>query len=215
LAKKYVFGEVAIDAIAGPSEVVVIADATARAEWVAADLIAQAEHAPGASILVTWTEELLEATALALERQLDALPRGALARQSLEEFGALVLVRDADEAVRVTNELAPEHVQIVTARPEWLLGQIRHAGAVFLGQNSPVALGDYVAGPSHVLPTGGTARFASGLSANDFLRGGSVICFESADVAEVAEDLGRMADIEGLAGHRRSVTARVADGGTP
>jgi histidinol dehydrogenase len=168
LAKKYVFGQVAIDMLAGPSEVVVLGDDTANAGYVAADLIAQAEHAPGVSILVTWHAPLVDEVAACLGQQLARLPRGDLARESLESFGALVLARDAEEAVACVNQLAPEHLHIQARQPERLAGAVDYAGAIFLGPHSPVALGDYVAGPSHVLPTGGTARFASGLTANDF-----------------------------------------------
>jgi histidinol dehydrogenase len=210
LAKKHVFGEVDIDAIAGPSEVVVIGDDSTRADVTAADLIAQAEHAPGASILVTWSAKLLDAVAAELERQTAELARGELARASLEQFGALVLVGDAREAAALADELAPEHLHIASARPEELLKQIRHAGAVFLGSYSPVAVGDYAAGPSHVLPTGGTARFASGLSARDFVRSHSVIFCSREGLAALAPDVRMMADVEGLTAHRASVDVRLA-----
>ena len=165
LAKKLVYGEVDIDSIAGPSEVVVVADETARADFIAADMIAQAEHSPASSVLISWHARLLDETQQELARQLGPLARGDLARQSLEEFGAIVLVSDENEAAAIADELAPEHLHLATRDPELLLTKIRHAGAAFLGHYSPVALGDYVAGPSHVLPTGGTARFASGLCA--------------------------------------------------
>ena len=177
LAKKHVFGEVDIDSIAGPSEVVVIVDESTRPEFTAMDLIAQAEHAPGASVLIGWNEEVLDAAVAELSRQLADLERGELARQSLEEFGAVILARDADEACALADEIAPEHLHIATENAEELAEKIRHAGAMFLGNYTPVALGDYAAGPSHVLPTSGTARFASGLSANDFLRANSVLHF--------------------------------------
>ena len=208
LAKRHVFGEVDIDSIAGPSEVVVIADETSRADFVAADLIAQAEHAPGSSVLITWSEPLVEAVAAELEKQLATAPRGELARQSLEAYGALIVVADADSAADLANEFATEHLHVECAEPEKMLAKIRNAGAVFLGPFSPVALGDYVAGPSHVLPTGATARFASGLSSNDFLRSHSVIQFTHAGLDAVAEDAMRLADREGLAGHGASVAIR-------
>src|SRR4051794_9120004 len=153
LAKRHVYGQVAIDCIAGPSEVIVLADETAPAEFVAADLIAQAEHAPGASILVTWHAPLIDAVAEALERQLAPLARGDLARESLEQFGALVLARDEGEGVDITNRLGPEHLEILTVSPDALCERIDNTGAIFLGPYSPVAVGDYAAGPSHVLPT--------------------------------------------------------------
>ena len=213
LAKQRVFGKVAIDSLAGPSEVVVIADESARPDWLAAELIAQAEHSPGSSIFITWSERQLEATAAALDDQLPKLERGALARQSLLEFGALVLVEDPTAAAAWANQLAPEHLQITAAEAESLLAAIPSAGAVFLGEQTPVALGDYVAGPSHVLPTGGTARFASGLSANDFLRAGSVMEFSSAAFQQVAHDAMLLAEREGLTAHRESLAIRLQDAG--
>lgn len=208
LAKKFVFGEVDIDSIAGPSEVVVIADDSTRVDFIAADLIAQAEHAPGSGVLITWSERVFCGTANELERQLAVLERGDLARESLEQFGALVLVRDAEEATALANELATEHLHIATEDAEALLAKIPHCGAAFLGNYSPVAVGDYVAGPSHVLPTGATARWASGLSANSFLRSNSVIYFTRERLQEVAEDVRAMADKEGLTAHRQSVIMR-------
>lgn len=209
LAKKHVYGDVDIDSIAGPSEVVVIADPTTRPDFTAADMLAQAEHAPGASILITWSEEVLEATAAELQRQVARLSRCELTLQSLRDFGSLILVRDEHEACEITNLIAPEHLHIATDDAERLLSKIRHAGATFLGNYSPVALGDYVAGPSHVLPTGGTARWASGLTANDFLRTGSVIAYDPTAMAAVAPDVQRMADKEGLTAHRASVDIRL------
>jgi histidinol dehydrogenase len=211
LAKKHVYGEVDIDSIAGPSEVVVIADETTRPDYTAADLIAQAEHAPGASVLITWSPSVLEATAAELASQLATLERGDLARQCLEEFGALVLCRDAGEACALADEIAPEHLHLATDDAELLLAKIPHAGAAFLGNFSPVAVGDYVAGPSHVLPTGGTARWASGLCANDFLRRTSVIHCTSAGLAALARDVRTLADAEGLTAHRASVDIRLPE----
>lgn len=211
LAKKHVFGEVDIDSIAGPSEVVVIADDTTRPDFTAADLLAQAEHAPGASILITWDERTLEATARELERQVRQLSRCDVTVQSLESFGCLILVRDAEEACRLTDLIAPEHLHIATNNAEALLGQVRNAGAAFLGNYSPVALGDYAAGPSHVLPTSGTARWASGLSANHFLRSHSVISYDERALADLAPDIRALADKEGLTAHRSSIDVRVAD----
>jgi len=209
LAKKHVFGEVDIDSIAGPSEVIVIADENTRADFVAADLIAQAEHAPGSSILITWSEALVDQIVEQLESQLAELDRGDLARQSLEQFGALILVRDRDEAAELANEMATEHLHLACEDASDLLEAIRHAGAIFVGPYSPVALGDYAAGPSHVLPTGATARFASGLSSNDFLRSGSVIQFTQEGLESVAEDVLLMANKEGLTGHAKSVSLRL------
>jgi histidinol dehydrogenase len=209
LAKKLVFGDVDIDSIAGPSEVVVITDETTRPDFAAADLIAQAEHAPGSSVLITWCEPLLAAATTELEKQLTNATRGDLARQSLEAFGALILVRDRNEAADLANTFATEHLHIACNEPEAMLKKIRYAGAVFLGPFSPVALGDYVAGPSHVLPTGATARFASGLSSNDFLRSNSVIQFTQDGLNAVASDAIHMAEREGLTAHGASVAVRI------
>jgi histidinol dehydrogenase len=209
LAKKFVYGDVDIDAIAGPSEIVVIVDSSTRPEFTAYDLIAQAEHAPGASVLIGWDEDVLEAAVAELGRQLGRVERGELARQSLEEFGAVILARDADEACRLADEIAPEHLHIATADAPRLAEKILHAGAIFLGNYTPVALGDYAAGPSHVLPTSGTARFASGLSANDFLRAGSVLCFTAEGLARLAPDVRVLAAKEGLTAHRASVEVRI------
>jgi histidinol dehydrogenase len=209
LAKQHVSDRVGIDMIAGPTEVVVLADDSANAEYVAADLISQAEHAPGASILVTWSERLAEEVAGAVGRRLDGLARGAEAAESLETYGAIVLARDEAEACRISDEFAPEHLAIQTADPEGTLGRIRNAGAVFLGDYTPVAVGDYVAGPSHTLPTGGTARFASGLSANDFLKKTSVIRYTEEKLRAVADDLRLIAAKEGLTAHSASVDVRL------
>jgi histidinol dehydrogenase len=209
LAKKYVYGEVDIDSIAGPSEVVVIADGTTRPDFTAADLLAQAEHAPGASILITWDEKTLEATYAELEKQVARLARERVTIDSLQAFGCLILVRDAEEACRITDLIAPEHLHIATDDAEHLLAKIRFAGATFLGNYSPVALGDYVAGPSHVLPTGGTARWAAGLTANSFLRGGSVIAYNEAALKQIAPHVQCLADKEGLTAHRASVDVRL------
>jgi histidinol dehydrogenase len=209
LAKQFVFGQVAIDCLAGPSEVVVLADDAADPSHVAADLIAQAEHDPGASILITWHEPLLDQVQRALAAQLTSLPRAAAARHALEQYGALVLARDAEQAVAWTNAIGPEHLNIITHAAEALAEQIDNAGAIFLGPHTPVALGDYAAGPSHVLPTGGTARFASGLSANDFLRRSSVLNFTKDGLAALADDVRCLAGKEGLAGHAASVDIRL------
>jgi histidinol dehydrogenase len=213
LAKRHVFSQVGIDSIAGPSEVVVIVDGSTRPDFTAADLIAQAEHAPGASVLIGWEEAVLERTVAELARQLSGLERGELARQSLEEFGAVILARDAEEACALADEIAPEHLHVATANAEELAAKIRHAGATFLGNYTPVALGDYAAGPSHVLPTSGTARFAGGLSANDFLRPGSVLSFNRQGMMELARDVQVLAAKEGLTGHRASVEVRMKDKG--
>jgi histidinol dehydrogenase len=208
LAKQHVYGQVDIDSIAGPSEVVVVADETTPAAYVAADLIAQAEHAPGSSILITWHPPLIQEVVQCLEEQLANLERGELARESLEAFGALIEVADRQQGAALAEQLATEHLHLQCARPRELLGQIRSAGAIFIGPHSPVAVGDYAAGPSHVLPTGATARWASGLSSNDFLRAGSVIECTAEDLELLADDIVALARIEGLTAHAGSVTQR-------
>lgn len=209
LAKKYVFGQVAIDCLAGPSEIVVLADESASPEYVAADLIAQAEHDPASSILITWHEPLLAQVEAALERQLAKLPRGDLARACLERFGALVLARDPAQALAWVNKIGPEHLHLAAKNADKLVDKIEHAGAIFVGHFAPVALGDYAAGPSHVLPTGGTARFASGLSANDFMRRSSVLTFTQKGMEALADDVRVLAEKEGLTGHSASVDMRL------
>ncbi|TWT86947.1 Histidinol dehydrogenase [Pseudobythopirellula maris] len=209
LAKRHVYGTVDIDSIAGPSEVIVIADQSTPARYAAADLIAQAEHAPGSAVLVTWHEPLIEAVAEELEKQLAELSRGELAKQSLEAFGALITVGDRAQAARLCDELATEHLHLACEQPQQLLDQIRCAGAVFMGPHSPVPVGDYAAGPSHVLPTGATARFASGLSSNDFLRSNSVIEFTAKDLKANAEDIVRIAEKESLTAHAAAVSVRL------
>jgi histidinol dehydrogenase len=214
LAKKHVFGQVAIDCLAGPSEIIVLADDTAPAEFVAADLIAQAEHDPATSVLITWHAPLLDDVAAALARQLPRLARGDLAGACLENFGALVLARDEDEAIAWVNRIGPEHLHIAARDPEALVERVDNAGAIFLGHYSPVALGDYAAGPSHVLPTAGTARFTSGLSANDFLRRSSVLSYTRPCLEKLADDIRVLAHKEGLTAHAASVDIRLQNKGT-
>ena len=208
LAKKLVFGFVDIDSFAGPSEVIVLADASADARLVAADMLSQAEHDPGSAILVTPSERLADAVAAEVEKQVAGLSRARATRAALEKYSAVVIVADMDAAVRQVNLFAPEHLEIQVKRPEAVLRDIRCAGAVFLGRHTPVAVGDYVAGPSHTLPTGGTARWAGGLTANDFLRSMSVIAYDRKALAADAEDICRMAETEGLTAHAESVRKR-------
>jgi histidinol dehydrogenase len=211
LAKRLVYGEVDIDSIAGPSEVVVLVDASTNPVYTAYDILAQAEHSPGASILIGWDATVLEKTVQAIEEQLDQIERGHLARQSLEEFGAVILCRDADEACRFTEEIAPEHLHIATENAEEFADKISYAGAIFLGNYTPVAVGDYAAGPSHVLPTSGTARFAGGLTCNDFLRANSILSFNRNGLARLAPDIEILATKEGLTAHRESALIRLKD----
>jgi histidinol dehydrogenase len=211
LAKRFVYSQVAIDCLAGPSEVVVAADESAQPDFVALDMIAQAEHDPGVSVLVTWHADLPDEVERSLNKQLNHLDRGEQARNCLEEYGAFVVVKDRAEGVKVINELAPEHLHVQTRDPEAFSEKVDNAGAIFLGPFTPVAVGDYAAGPSHVLPTGGTARFASGLSVNDFRRRTSIMNFTRAGLREIADDVISMATKEGLTANAASVSARVAD----
>jgi histidinol dehydrogenase len=209
LAKKHVYGQVGMDSIAGPSEVVVLADDSADPSLVALDLIAQAEHSPGASLLITWSRSLADAVVPHLEAHLKTLARGDLARESLERFGAIILARHVDEAVALTNQIAPEHLHVQTRNADALAERLTNAGAIFLGPHTPVAVGDYAAGPSHVLPTGATARFAHGLSANDFLKPTSIVQLDAEGLKNLAGAIETLATVEGLPGHAKSVTARL------
>ncbi len=208
LAKKEVFGQVGIEMLPGPSEVVVIADADAEPAFVAADMLSQAEHNPGSAILLTDDESLARAVLGALEEQVALLPKADQARECLKEYGALVLAGSLDECAELANELAPEHLELMVSNPEALADRIRHAGAIFLGGWTPEPVGDYVAGPSHILPTASTARFSSGLSANDFLKRSSIIHYEPSALVEDAEAIATIARAEELEGHARSVEVR-------
>jgi histidinol dehydrogenase len=211
-AKRLAFGDVGIESLPGPSETCVIADDTADPAYVAADLLSQAEHGPDSPVfLITPSEELSSAVGSELETQLASLPRGDYARESLEECGAIVVTADLAQAVEVANHLAPEHLQIITADPEALLPSIRNAGCIFLGPYSPVALGDYIAGPSHVLPTNRTARFSSPLSVYDFVKHSSVIRASAEGLSDLAEATIALAEAEGLMAHARSIEARRND----
>jgi histidinol dehydrogenase len=211
LAKAQVFGDVGIDMVAGPSEVLVVADESADAAFVAADLLAQAEHDPMArAVLVTESRALREAVAAELARQLAALPRREIAAAALASHGALVLAGSLAEAVDLANGLAPEHLELQVRDPEGLLARVRHAGAVFLGRHTPEVVGDYVAGPNHVLPTGGTARFSSALSTEDFVTRLSVIDYSPEGLAEAGPHVAELSRIEGLDGHGAAAAVRIA-----
>ena len=212
LAKREVFGNVDIDMIAGPSEIVVLADDNARANEVAADLLSQAEHDERASsILVTPSISLAEAVAEEVERQLSELPRKAIAEASIRDFGAIYVTEDLEQAVEIVNELAPEHLEIVTENPMEMVGKIRHAGAIFLGRYSSEPIGDYFAGPNHVLPTNGTARFSSPLNVDDFVKKSSIISYSKQALEENAPKIAAFARLEGLDAHARAVEERLKD----
>lgn len=209
LAKKEVYGLVDIDSIAGPSEIVVLADETARPNEIAADLLSQAEHDERASsVLVTTSASLAEQVAQEVEKQLSSLPREAIARASIEAYGTILVTDTMKEALRVVNELAPEHLEVMTAEAMNLLPYIKHAGAIFLGRYSSEPVGDYFAGPNHVLPTNGTARFSSGLSVDEFVKKSSVIMYSEQALTENVDKIAAFARLEGLEAHARAVESR-------
>ncbi|HEV2860812.1 MAG TPA: histidinol dehydrogenase [Pyrinomonadaceae bacterium] len=211
-AKRLVYGAVGIDSIAGPSEVVVLADETARADFVAADLLAQAEHGEDASaILVTTSRALAEAVAAEVVRQAAGLTRVETVRQSLEDFGAVFVAEDMEDACELVNELAPEHLEIIVSDEDAAAERIRHAGAIFFGPHTPEAVGDYFAGPNHVLPTGGSARFSSALGVHNFLRRTSVIRYTREELRETARHIAALAEAEGLDAHARSALIRLEE----
>jgi histidinol dehydrogenase len=209
-AKRQVFGQVGIDMIAGPSEVLVIADDSANAAWVAADLIAQAEHGMGAqSILVTTEQGLADAVTAEVDRQLALLPKQEIAREGWEGLGAVITVASLDEAVMLANRIASEHVELAIDDPQALVPLIRNAGAIFLGHHTPEAIGDYVGGSNHVLPTARSARFASGLGVLDFVKRTSILGCDPSSLAALAQPAMTLAEIEGLDGHGRSISIRL------
>ncbi|MFG6120465.1 histidinol dehydrogenase [Thalassobacillus sp. B23F22_16] len=209
LAKREVFGDVAIDMIAGPSEIAILADDTARPEEVAADLLSQAEHdARSSSVLVTTSEFLAGAVQAEVDRQLQTLPREEIARKSVEDYGAIILCESMEEAEDTINEIAPEHLEVVTSAPFEQLAKIKHAGAIFLGRYSSEPIGDYFAGPNHVLPTNGTARFSSPLNVDDFIKKSSIISYSERAWRENHEKIARFARLEGLEAHARAVESR-------
>ena len=210
VAKKLVFGYVDIDMIAGPSEILIIADETAEPAFIAADMLSQAEHDERASaIFVTPSKKTAEKVNNEIENQLSELKRKEIVRKSIDDYGIIVVVEDLNEAVKIANEIAPEHLELSVENPDELLGLIKNAGAVFLGHYTPEAVGDYVAGPSHTLPTGGTARFFSPLSVEDFLKRMSVVSYSKDELVSVAGDIERIAEMEGLEAHAKSVRIRI------
>jgi histidinol dehydrogenase len=214
-AKRQVFGRVGIDSIAGPSEVVILADGANDPRHVAVDLLAQAEHDEAAqSILITTDAAFADAVAQAIQAELPTLPRHAIAGASWRDHGAIILARDWDEGARLTNELAPEHLQVMVPDPRALFARVRHAGAAFLGAFCPEAVGDYVAGPNHVLPTGRTSRFASGLSVFDFIKRTTWVEADAAALGRVGPAAVALAEAEGLQAHARSVALRLGQAGT-
>jgi histidinol dehydrogenase len=212
-AKRLCYGRIDIDSIAGPSEVLVIADGSADAVVVAADMLAQAEHDPmAASVCLTPDARLASAVVVALREQLAALPRRETAAKSLETYGAVVVTRNLDEAVALSNRLAPEHLELQVRNPERWVDALRHAGAIFVGQHTPEAFGDYLAGPNHVLPTGGTARWASPLGVYDFVKRTSMLEATPKTLARLGPSIERLAALEGLDAHGRAVAKRLAGG---
>ncbi|MBA1335202.1 MAG: Histidinol dehydrogenase [Firmicutes bacterium] len=212
LAKKMVYGDVGIDMIAGPSEILIIADCSARPEFVAADMISQAEHdIMASSVLITDSKQLAERVCVEINRQLDLLPRREIASKSLEDYGVIALAGSLKEACDIANSIAPEHLELMVENPMELLGRIRNAGAIFMGEFSPEPLGDYFAGPNHVLPTGGTARFSSPLSVDQFVKKSSLVYYSREALEEAAGEVLKLARVEGLDGHGRAVEVRFED----
>jgi len=210
LAKRYVYGTVAIDSIAGPSEIVVLADETAEPAYVAADLLSQAEHDEMASaVLVTTSAQLAEQVRREVERQLEALPRKAIAAQSIRDYGAILTVASLAEGIDVVNRLAPEHLELMIADPWTHLGRIENAGAIFLGPYSSEPVGDYFAGPNHILPTNGTARFSSPLSVDDFVKKSSVIAYSKEALLANGGKIVALAQHEGLQAHANAIQVRL------
>ncbi|HMF57621.1 MAG TPA: histidinol dehydrogenase [Pyrinomonadaceae bacterium] len=208
-AKKLVFGAVGIDSIAGPSEVVIIADATARPDFLAADLLAQAEHDEEASaILITTSEMLAERVAAEVERQTQSLPRAQIIERSLQSYGAIFVVRDLEEACEIANRLAPEHLEIMTREDELVGSRVGNAGAIFFGAHTPEAVGDYFAGPNHVLPTSGAARFSSALGVYDFLKRTTLLRYSREELDKTGHLIAALAQSEGLDAHARSILIR-------
>ncbi|MED4163961.1 histidinol dehydrogenase [Halalkalibacterium halodurans] len=212
LAKRAVFGHVDIDMIAGPSEIVVLADERANPRYIAADLLSQAEHDERASaILVTPSRALAEEVAVEVDQQLTTLPKREIAAASIRDYGAIYVTETLEEAVSVVNELAPEHLEILAEEPMSFLGKIRHAGAIFLGPYSSEPVGDYFAGPNHVLPTNGTARFSSPLNVDDFVKKSSIISYSKAALLENGAKISALARLEGLEAHARAIDIRLED----
>ena len=210
LAKKLVSGDVGIDMLAGPSEILVLADDSAVPAFIAADLLSQAEHDPlSSSILVTTSVEIARNVVLALEEQLEILPRKSIATAALKKYGAILVVPDLTTAMDIANRIAPEHLELQVRDPFSILGNIRHAGAVFVGNHTPEPVGDYVAGPNHVLPTAGTARYASALSVDHFVKKTSLIHYAEASFKKEAHDIMGLAGVEGLDAHVNSVRIRL------
>jgi len=208
-AKRLVFGIVGIDMVAGPSEIVIVADETAPADWVAADLLAQAEHdAMASAVCITPRPELARSVQAEVARQLSLLPRRAIADQAVNRFGAVIVAEDLAAAVRVANAIAPEHLELMVADPWALVPDVRHAGAVFLGRHTPEVAGDYLAGPNHVLPTGGTARFSSPLSVEDFQTRSSLLSLTPEAIRRWRKPVTRLAELEGLEAHARAISIR-------
>jgi histidinol dehydrogenase len=210
LAKKILVGTVGIDSIAGPSEILVIADAGARPDFIAADLLSQAEHdVLSSAVLITDSVKLAQSVAAEVKEQLSSLPRVDIAKESLQKFGAIIVVKAMDAAIEMANRIAPEHLELQIRDPFEVMGKIRNAGAVFVGDYTPEPVGDYIAGPNHVLPTAGTARFASALSVDTFIKKTSVIQYTQKAFRREAADIMRLAEIEGLGAHARSIKVRL------
>lgn len=212
LAKQQVYGRVDIDMLAGPSEVLVIADSRANPAYIAADMLSQAEHDPlAASVLMTPDCQLAKKVQEELLRQVESLPRKKVAKYSLSEYGTIVITKDLEEAFQLANRFAPEHLELLVEEPFTWVGRVQNAGSIFMGPYSPEPVGDYLAGPNHVLPTGGTAKFYSGLNVDAFIKKSTVIAFSKATLERLGEHVIRLAEVEGLDAHANAVRLRLAE----
>ncbi|MCP4971645.1 MAG: histidinol dehydrogenase [Arcobacter sp.] len=212
-AKKLVFGEVNIDMIAGPSEIGILSDSTAKPKYLAIDLLSQAEHDEMASsIMITTDEDIANNTSIEVDNYLKILSRSEIAQKSIDERGVIILASNMDEAISLMNEIAPEHLEVMTQNSFELLPKIKHAGAIFLGENTPEPIGDYIAGPNHTLPTGSTAKFYSPLNVENFMKKSSIINFSKEAIDELGEACALLADTEGLTAHAESVRVRLREG---
>ncbi|MBI3755597.1 MAG: histidinol dehydrogenase [Deltaproteobacteria bacterium] len=209
-AKRLVFGIVDIDMVAGPSEILIINDGSGEPAWIAADLLSQAEHDElASSVLITTSKKMAEAVSKEVAAQLKKLKREVIAKNSIDRYGAIIVAKNLAEAAEISNKIAPEHLELFVEKPFELLKKIRNAGAIFLGHNTPESLGDYMAGPNHTLPTGGTARFSSPLGVEDFIKRSSILAFSPKGLKRLGKDVARFAEIEGLEAHGKSVAVRM------
>jgi len=209
MAKRAVYGYVDIDMVAGPSEVLIVADESANPCHLAADLLSQAEHdAMASAVLVTTSKSIAESVREEIDRQIQYLDRKNIINKSINDYGAIIIVNNLEDALNIANEIAPEHLELAVDNPFEMIGMVKNAGSVFLGDNSPEPLGDYIAGPNHVLPTSGTSRFFSPLSVDDFVKKMSILYYDEKSLKDVSDDIVRLAEAEGLTAHANSIKVR-------